>query len=132
LTKPSAHVVTTRRRRRGLRISCELDMNTSPRALPIRLGEPSSTTQNVIKAGSTDAIKCMLREQKKECTSLHANPLFREFRSEQYKHKKDFKAGDAGPPVIDDLDAGMNTTGYLSPHQSACRGLPSASDAGNL
>lgn len=82
-------------------------MNTSPRALATSLGESSNPTQNVIKAGSTDLIRCMLREQKKECSALHANPLFREFRSEHLKHKKDFKACDAGPPVIDDLDAGM-------------------------
>jgi len=43
----------------------------------------------------------MLREQKKQCSSLHANPLFREF---WHRSKP---PQDAQPPVIDDLEAGM-------------------------
>lgn len=63
------------------------------------------------KAGNTDTIRIMLREQKRECSELHANPIFREFRDEQKKCV--MAAGQQQgtreqPPVIDDLEAGEN------------------------
>lgn len=45
----------------------------------------------------------MLKEQKRHCSSLHANPLFQEF---WHRSKP---PQDAQPPVIDDLEAGKGT-----------------------
>jgi hypothetical protein len=42
----------------------------------------------------------MLREQKKQCSSLHADPLFQEF---WHRSKP---PQDSQTPVIDDLEAG--------------------------
>jgi hypothetical protein len=50
----------------------------------------------------------MLREQKKHCSSLHANPLFQEF---WHRSKP---PQDAQPPVIDDLEAGVLYDGRSS------------------
>lgn len=51
-------------------------------------------------ASTEHSIRHMLREQKKHCASLHANPLFQEF---WHRSKP---PQDAQPPVIDDLEAG--------------------------
>jgi hypothetical protein len=54
------------------------------------------------KSDKTDSIRHMLKEQKKQCSSLTANPLFHEF----WQRSK--PAHDAQPPVIDDLEAGVS------------------------
>jgi hypothetical protein len=57
--------------------------------------------------GSTDVIRVMLREQKRECATLHANPLFKEFRDRQKRSSRTGHGHDAqAPPVIEDLEAG--------------------------
>lgn len=60
-----------------------------------------TTTQGSSKPGNTDFIRSMLREQKKQCSSLHSNTLFQEFWSRTRAPQ------DAPPPVIDDLEAGQ-------------------------
>eukprot|EP00879_Flechtneria_rotunda_P023651 GHRR01025026.1.p2 GENE.GHRR01025026.1~~GHRR01025026.1.p2 ORF type:complete len:137 (+),score=51.60 GHRR01025026.1:295-705(+) len=67
------------------------------------LDELQSTVPAVSKAGNTDVIRAMLREQKKECSALHANPLFKEFRGRQ--KKLGAAAQEPAAPVIDDLEA---------------------------
>lgn len=73
------------------------------------LNDVHSTPAAPCKAGSTDVIRVMLREQKRECATLHANPLFKEFRDKQKKNSKagpGLQGDTSTPPVIDDLDAG--------------------------
>lgn len=77
--------------------------------LQSNLGDVHAGVAVANKAGNTDAIRIMLREQKRECSELHANPIFREFRDEQKKSL--LTAGQQQgtreqPPVIDDLEAG--------------------------
>ncbi|KAI8464816.1 MAG: hypothetical protein J3K34DRAFT_525862 [Monoraphidium minutum] len=64
--------------------------------------------------GNTDAIRCILREQKRDCAALHADPIFREFRHaalQQHQHQQQQQPQQhddgegAAVPVIDDLDA---------------------------
>mmetsp|Transcript_14541 Transcript_14541/g.31649 ORF Transcript_14541/g.31649 Transcript_14541/m.31649 type:complete len:677 (+) Transcript_14541:102-2132(+) len=61
------------------------------------------------KPGNTDVIRTMLREQQKECTQLHANALFREFRGEGQKQKKFGKGyvvqAEGNQPMFDDFQA---------------------------
>jgi hypothetical protein len=66
---------------------------------------------------STDVIRALLREQKRECAALHANPTFcalrtaalRERQAQQWhqQHAGEEPANFAAPPAagIDDLDA---------------------------
>jgi hypothetical protein len=61
--------------------------------------------------GSTDVIRVMLREQKRECATLHANPLFKEIRDRQKRNTKTGHGNDApAPPVIEDLETGEQQT----------------------
>ena len=68
-----------------------------------------SNTKSVgsYKPGNTDVIRTMLREQQKECQTLHANSLFREFRGDGQKQRKFGKGylvqGEANAPQFDDL-----------------------------
>jgi hypothetical protein len=73
--------------------------------------------------GSTDVIRVMLREQKRECATLHANPLFKEFRDRQKRSSRTGHGHDAqAPPVIEDLEAGERLTDSVQ-HSSASYGL---------
>jgi hypothetical protein len=64
--------------------------------------------------GSTDVIRVMLREQKRECATLHANPLFKEFRDRQKRSSRTGHGHDAqAPPVIEDLEAGERLIGSV-------------------
>lgn len=70
---------------------------------------PAGTAVVPSKTGNTDAIRVMLREQKKECSELHANIIFKEFRDKQRKSMGftgHLQATSEAPPVIDDLEAG--------------------------
>jgi hypothetical protein len=67
--------------------------------------------------GSTDVIRVMLREQKRECATLHANPLFKEFRDRQKRNSKTASGHDTpAPPVIEDLEAGEQQTALPQLH----------------
>jgi hypothetical protein len=67
----------------------------------------AATTVPSSSKGSTDVIRVMLREQKRECATLHANPLFKEFRDRQKRSSRTGHGHDAqAPPVIEDLEAG--------------------------
>eukprot|EP00967_Tisochrysis_lutea_P030474 scaffold35788_cov17-Tisochrysis_lutea.AAC.1 len=60
------------------------------------------------KAGNTDIIRQLLREQQKECQTLHANELFREFRGDKQKRFRGEKPQPdlgKGGPMIDDFQA---------------------------
>jgi hypothetical protein len=67
--------------------------------------------------GTTDSIRAMLREQKRECAALHGHPLYRAFRQEALRHERavarDEEGGAATPPSLDDLDAGTRGTGRV-------------------
>lgn len=64
--------------------------------------------------GNTDVIRVMLREQKRECATLHANPLFKEFRDRQKRNTKAGHGHDAPAPlVIEDLEAGEQQAASL-------------------
>lgn len=61
------------------------------------------------KAGNTEVIRKMLREQQRECQQLHANPLFKEFRVhpgsiQQKKFGKGYVVEEAAgvPPQLTD------------------------------
>lgn len=70
-------------------------------------------------AGSTDVIRQMLREQKKQSKSLHSNALFKEFHAESKQagsHKRFGKGfntatptGDTSAPAFDDAEAEGNS-----------------------
>jgi hypothetical protein len=71
---------------------------------------PSASGNNL------DIIRSMLREQKRECSALHANPIFKEFKL-QWKQSKGHHSSSSqeviAPPVIDDLDAGTYVCVYM-------------------
>lgn len=69
------------------------------------------------KTGNTDAIRIMLREQKRECAELHGNPIFKELREEQKKGSGaggHLEATREAAPVIDDLEAGTDLPNWPS------------------
>ncbi|GBF90680.1 hypothetical protein Rsub_02979 [Raphidocelis subcapitata] len=76
--------------------------------------------------GNTDAIRAMLREQKRECSALHAHPLYRAFRREALRHERavarDDEDGAATPPAFDDLDAEALTRLFAVVHSAAAAG----------
>lgn len=59
-------------------------------------------------AGGTDLIRALLREQQKNCQVLHANPLFKEFRSIGQQKKafgKGYQVVEESTPNFGDVDA---------------------------
>lgn len=65
----------------------------------------------------TDALRALLREQKRECAALHAHPVLRGYRRQQQRDDAarrerggrealPLPGDDAPPPAMDDLDAG--------------------------
>ncbi len=96
--------------------------------LQVSMDDPSNAAASSStghKAGNTDVIRSMLREQKKECSALRVNPLFREFRSEaKQKHSRGAdRLTDTAPPVIDDLEAEGQTRLFEVIHQAATEGF---------